>query len=111
MYATVQSPLLTEHRQLLSALAALQAQPHDDDAVDAVSEKLSDVERRILMQPLPSGGAMREKQLAVLERLEVAAFCNIGCEESSTDDDRSVAELIAAVHMLFKDGSEATAML
>jgi hypothetical protein len=105
------TPLLVEHRRLLSTLAAIEAQEHDDDAVNAVSEELSEVGRKILSQPLPMGGDMREKQLAVLERLEVAEWANIGCEEPLIDDDRSVVELISAVRMLLKDDSEATAML
>jgi hypothetical protein len=54
MHAIVPTPLLLEHRRLLSSLAAMEAQPHGDDAVDALCDELSDVERRILGTPIRS---------------------------------------------------------
>jgi hypothetical protein len=43
MHAIVPTPLLIEHRRLLSSLAAMEAQPHEDDAVDALGYELSEV--------------------------------------------------------------------
>jgi hypothetical protein len=109
------TPLLLEHRRLLSSLAAIEAhfdavtaagagEDIPDEVVDALCEELSVVERKILETPVRS-------RADALARLEVAAYANRGCEDSSTHDDRSVAGLIAAVRMLLKDADGPTATL
>jgi hypothetical protein len=99
MYAIKPTPLLIEHRRLLSSLAAITAdESHADEAVDAVCDGLSEVERKILATPIRS-------RADVLARLEVAEYANIGCADSSTGDDLAVAGLISAARAMLEDAA------